>query len=228
MLKRIHLSGMAGAGLLLLVICPGCRGGGGGSAGTLQAEEPADVKADRLRIQAGYAGSDACRSCHPAETATWERSRHQAIFKPGAKPSYIGVAPNQFDEEDLHVVTVMLPPATGADSEAPVRPAMNMVGRGAPGTFTVDAVIGGGRMESYATHLQDGSWLLLPLSYQVEQQAYKGYREGTCGAETLHTAPPRLWQSYERVWNHRCIDCHVTAGSIGFHLEDETYRTTYI
>lgn len=167
-------------------------------------------------IQDGYAGAAACAECHAEETAAWESSRHNAIFRPGAAPAWKTSPPPAYSSEELVVA-----PLAGGGS-------LQVQKGGAMGTFPIDGVIGGKRMESYVTRLKDGAWLLLPLSYQVEGRSFVPYSEGTCGIELLYGTKEGNWQSFERVWNHRCLECHTTGGSIGFDVSSQEYDTTYV
>ncbi len=207
--------------ILPLLLLAGC--GGGESP-----EEPAGAAPTAARIQEGYAGSEVCAGCHAQEFEAWSVSRHRAIFRPGGTPAYQGAAPPPYKSDTLVVVpAAATPPPDAAAADGP-RPALRVEKGGATGTFPVDAVMGGKRLESYATRLEDGAWLLLPLSYQVEQRAFRPYTDGTCGVEALGLGTPMAWQAYDRVWNHRCIDCHVTAGDIGFDTASGTYRTSWV
>ena len=201
----------------------GCFGRCGGDAG---AEAPGAQR--RSAIQEGYVGSEACRTCHEAETRAWETSAHRTVYREGAKPAWSGGAPAAYEAGDLKVTLVdTLPPAAagGAPRQAP---GMTIESGGVPGTFPVDAVIGGARMEAYGTRLADGALLLLPLHYNTATRAFSDFRAGTCGVEVIGLAGSRVWQSYERVWNHKCIDCHATAGDIGFDAAKQTYATTFV
>ena len=167
-------------------------------------------------IQDGYVGAAACAECHAEETAAWKSSRHNAIFRPGAAPAWKTSPPPAYSSEEL----VVAPLPDGGS--------LQVQKGGAVGTYSIDGVIGGERMESYVTRLQDGAWLLLPLSYQVEGRTFVSYSQGTCGVELLYGIQEGNWQSFKRVWNHRCIDCHTTAGSIGFDVGSQRYDTTYV
>jgi predicted CXXCH cytochrome family protein len=228
LLVRVRESGCRGALLILvgfLLAASGC------TAPPDEAGEeavPAAVTQRAALIQENYVGSDACAGCHAEQFESWRESRHHAIFKPGAEPAFTVFAPPGYRSDDLHVMPTTTGPSTDSGPQEAPRAAMRIERGGATGTFPVDAVIGGGRVESYATRLQDGAWLLLPLSYHVEQRSFIPFTERVCGFEAREPSRPQLWQAYDRVWNHRCIDCHVTAGSIGFDTGRQTYHTTFI
>jgi predicted CXXCH cytochrome family protein len=189
---------------------------GGGQDAVVESPPQADSVVRSNVIQDGYVGSGACADCHQEESAAWQESRHNGIFRPGAEPVWKDNPPPAFESEELAV-------APSPDGRALV-----VERGGALGRFSIDAVIGGARMESYATHLDDGAWLLLPLSYQVNERTFIPYTEGTCGIEVLGGGKARSWQSFDRVWNHRCISCHTTAGNIGFSPGDQRYDTTWV
>jgi len=204
------MGGLVVLGALVLMGCGDTTG-----PGMAPAPLPATV-AHTSSIQDGYMGAAACAQCHAEETAAWKSSRHNAIFRPGAAPAWKASPPPAYSSEEL--VVAPLPDGTG----------MQVQKGGAVGTYSIDGVIGGERMESYVTRLDDGAWLLLPLSYQVEGKSFVPYDQGTCGVERLYGSQEKSWQSFERVWNHRCIDCHTTAGSIAFDVDTQTYDTTYV
>lgn len=197
--------GFTGIGAALAVVALAACGGGQDTV----VEAPPQV-------EEGYAGAEACAGCHQEESAAWQASRHSDIFRPGAEPAWKNSPPPAYESAELAV-------APSADGGSLV-----VQRGGALGEFSIDAVIGGARMESYATRLDDGAWLLLPLSYQVEERAFIPYSEGTCGVEVLDGGRVRRWQSYERVWNHRCISCHTTGGDIGFTAASHSYATTWV
>ncbi|MFQ5669957.1 MAG: multiheme c-type cytochrome [Acidobacteriota bacterium] len=190
--------------------------------------DDAPAAAGTARAGTGYVGSQACRECHESATDAWESGPHHEIFHEGAAPAFAGSKPRPFDQDGLRVVPTTLSPVGGEGKDRPARPALQVESQGVNGTFAIDAVIGGQRMEAYATKLSDGAWLLLPLYYQVEQRAFLGFHQGTCGVEALGLRPSSVWQAYDRVWNHRCMACHVTGGVIGFDVDQETYDTHFL
>jgi predicted CXXCH cytochrome family protein len=184
--------------------------------------------ADAARVQKGYVGSDACQSCHAAEFSAWEASRHKGIFRQGARPAYAGSAPEQVLTAPVGVSTAMLQTEAAAAAGELTRDAIRIDSADMSGTLPVDAVIGGGKMEAYASHLPDGRWLLLPLTYLPASRTFLPFTEPTCGVEIFGYTTPTTWHSYERIWNHRCIDCHVTAGSIGYDPAGPTWGTRFV
>ena len=189
---------------------------GGAQDAVVEAPAAVPSTAHTRLIQEGYAGAASCAGCHQEESAAWEASRHNDIFRPGADPVWKNNPPPAYESAELAV-------APSADGSAFI-----VQRGGALGEYSIDAVIGGARMEAYATRLDDGAWLLLPLSYQVEAHTFVPYTEGTCGIEVMDSRRSTSWQSYERVWNHRCISCHTTAGSIGFTAASHQYDTTWV
>ncbi|MFQ5719615.1 MAG: cytochrome c3 family protein [Acidobacteriota bacterium] len=202
--------------LALMGLVAGC---GGEDTAVSSGSSPAGAR--RAVIEAGYAGADACESCHQAQFDAWNSSRHRAIFREGDGPAWVASSPAPYRQGNVDVIP-RPPGAAGGRASLTVRSG------GAPGTFSIDAVIGGGRMEAYATRFDDGAWVLLPLYYQVDRHAFTDFSTLTCGAELIggRAEVPR-WQSYDRVWNHRCIACHVTAGSIGFDPATQEYSTRW-
>ena len=70
--------------LVAMVVALGMSGCFGLCGGETETEQEASKR--RSAIQQGYVGSEACRSCHEAETKAWENSAHRGVYREGSAP----------------------------------------------------------------------------------------------------------------------------------------------
>jgi mono/diheme cytochrome c family protein len=95
--------GFAGIGAAMAVaVLAACSGG---QDAVVEAPPQAAQVAQASLIQDGYVGSGACAECHGDESATWEASHHNGIFRPGAEPTWKNNPPPAYESAELAVAT---------------------------------------------------------------------------------------------------------------------------
>jgi predicted CXXCH cytochrome family protein len=120
-----------------------------------------------MAIRAGYAGSAACRDCHQTEYERWRQTGMSRMLRPYQKENIMGdFSENSEFKEDGTVIRM------GSDS----RPYFEI--RDSDGRwrrFHVDYTIGSKWQQAYATKLNDGSFQVLPIEYNVLSKAWINY-----------------------------------------------------
>jgi len=118
-------------------------------------------------IRAGYAGSGACRNCHPTEYQTWRQTGMSRMLRPYQQENIIGeFSPGSEFNEDGTVIRL------GTDS----RPYFELKdGDGHWRRFHVDYTIGSKWQQAYATRLSDGSFQVIPIEYNRLRKEWINY-----------------------------------------------------
>jgi predicted CXXCH cytochrome family protein len=164
-----------------------------------------------------FAGSDACKQCHPDEHAKWSTDWHARALAPATSKTVVG------DFSDEHFA--------GASTEAwMTRTTTAFVMRtkgadGALGDYRIDHVLGGKRMQDTITVLADGRWQVLPISFHTSARAWVDYTETKQGA--LAPDHPFFWTNPRRMANHECLDCHTTGLRVSYDASTRAWTTTY-
>jgi hypothetical protein len=177
-------------------------------------EPVADAAPREVRAE-GYVSSDACRSCHPSQYASWHASYHRRMTQRPTPETVLG---------DFSDVTVRaggrayrLVEKSGAFYTIMIDPRWRG-GRGDPPLVRRRIVLTTG------SHHQQDYWYEtdrprtiahLPVVYRVPE------RRWVPSASTFLRPPydPEVHQVPETAgWNRNCIQCHVTHGVPAFHL----------
>jgi predicted CXXCH cytochrome family protein len=159
---------------------------------------PGSPKGPRSNVTRGdYAGSAACRPCHPAVVAAWERSPMHRMTRDALAADIR--APFDGTRFRFKGDTVVLE-QHGPNRFMRVEPAL-----GDAQTYRVTRVIGGRTREDFAgVNVRGGDEeLVLPVSYVFATRAlrYKGYSVMVHERDGLRAGP---------VWSRTCIFCHNT------------------
>lgn len=172
-----------------------------------------------LPDRSAYAGEDACLDCHEDEVTALAKDWHGRAL---AKASATSVVANFHDQH-----------FRGSSSEAWMTTAhgqfqMRTQGRdGALGTFPVDYVIGGKRMQDTVTVFPDGRWQILPTYFHVTGKgAWTDYTEAKQGA--LTPDHPYFWTNFRRTANRECLDCHATGVDVRYQPATHAWTTRMV
>jgi predicted CXXCH cytochrome family protein len=162
-----------------------------------------------------FVGSAVCLSCH-GKQAGWQRSWHARAL---ARPSPTTLVAN------FHGAHFR-----GDSSEAWMDdrggPTMRTVGAdGAVGSYPVEWLVGGKRMQDTLTVLPDGRWQILPVYYHVTGRAWVDYTEDKQGR--LGPEHPFFWQNFRRTANRECLDCHATGVEVGWDEASGRFTTRF-
>jgi predicted CXXCH cytochrome family protein len=150
-------------------------------------------------IRAGYVGSAKCQSCHPHEYDAWHQTGMARMFREYKKENLIGdfAAPAPND--------AIRP---GFDT----RPYFDVRDRtGEWRRYEVDYTIGSKWQQAYATRLDDGTFHVLPIQYNLLKKAWINYWEviDPPGSErTSITDFPKLTVATN--YQENCAVCHTS------------------
>jgi hypothetical protein len=188
----------------------------------LAAETPALTRED-------YVTSDTCRSCHPREYHTWHRSFHRTmtqIARPGAVvPAWEGELESRgrryelFTRGDVFWADVVDPDwerayrLAGRDPDADPAPPR--------ARLPVVMTTGSHHMQTYWVPSEAGREVYnLPFVYLFEDERW-------VPREDVFLRPPNAGRLIG-LWNNSCIECHSTAGAIGFDFASEEFTDTRV
>ena len=198
-----------------------------GTATVVAASRPprvdeADVQGRPARLPVdGYAGSSACRSCHPAEYASWRASYHRTMTQVPTPETLL--AP--WDGQPIEVggrryrpflrdgrPWIEMPDPTWPTAGEPPR-----VER--PITLST----GSHHQQDYWFDVEPGRAVAhLPIVYRIEEQRWLPN-----GSTFLQ--PPRPARTLARSevggWNRNCIQCHATSGRPRFGADGSVETT---
>jgi len=149
---------------------------------------------------ARFAGSAACGTCHPEQSAAWQQSRHRRA--------------------QAAIASTDLPAGLNtALTEAP----------GALDPALADAVtdrIGWFPLQQFLVPGDDGRLALLPLSWDARPADVGGQRWFLPQPAAADPADPLHWQGREAAWNLQCAECHVTGWDKGYDADRDRYDST--
>lgn len=187
----------------------------------VEGRTPADVQPLEEPV-GGYVSSDACRSCHPGEYASWHQSFHRTMSQKADADSVLG----DFDNVELtyHGWTYRLFEEGGLHFFEASRPA-GAVGKDSPAETYRRPIVqttGSHHIQTYWFPVGEGRALeLFPYFWVIEQSRWMPresvFLQPTVGTEVPLADPDELllWQR-DRSWNHSCIHCHTTDARPGF------------
>jgi predicted CXXCH cytochrome family protein len=157
----------------------------------------------RIGRPGGYVSSDACRSCHPAEYASWHRSYHRTMTQI-ATPETVK-AP--FDGQTLVFGGERYAVERSGDEFWMDVPELDAGGTGARARLRVFMVTGSHNMQAFWFHTPtDNRLYIAPLTYLLADQRWVPRRD-------VFLTPPLAPGEHpgNQVWNVGCIQCHSTA-----------------
>jgi len=117
---------------------------------------------DPLAMGAGYAGPEACKSCHLKEYLSWQKTGMARMLQPYARENIMG---------DFSYASDGI--RTGLDK----RPFFEVKSQGRWQRFYVDFTIGSKWQQGYATKLADGRMQVLPIEYNASEKKWINYWE---------------------------------------------------
>jgi predicted CXXCH cytochrome family protein len=179
------------------------------------------------RESEGYVGSDTCQSCHPGEYASWHRSYHRTMTTLATPTSIRGPFAGQTlvsrgrsyelsQRGDEYWVRLVDP-----DWERDERLAGRDPDGGGPPPPVERRVVmatGSHLMQTYWVEGRHGNEVYnLPFVFLFEQNRF-------VPREDVFLRPPAAGRFFA-VWNNSCIECHSTAGKVGFQFQEEVFRS---
>ena len=150
-------------------------------------------------LQAGYAGSTACQSCHVREYVTWSQTGMARMLRAYRPENVIG------DFTGASSLPAIRP---GSDSR-PYFDVRDDIGRWQ--RFHVDYTIGSKWQQAYATRLPDGTFQVFPIEYNALKKVWVNYWkiiDPQGSPRAVVTNFPRLGS--ETNYQENCAVCHTS------------------
>jgi predicted CXXCH cytochrome family protein len=185
----------------------------------------ADLAAARDLHGAGYAGSLACRRCHPDHHETWSRTFHRTMTT-AATPANIR---GDFSGATLRHAGV----ETRLDRDAGGGYRMTFATPGSPPrTVKVERAVGSRRYQQYLAREGDAFWRL-PVAYNIEEKRWFPMTGAFLFSDdTAIDDPTRpvfgggVFDRHVTRWNDNCVFCHNVAPNPGRDPSSGTFTTT--
>lgn len=167
----------------------------------------------------GYAGSESCAPCHPAEHARWRESLHaRNMVRPSAE--------------------TVVAPFPAVYEYAGTRSEMRRTGDawemvytdpdGRTETLSINYVLGVARHQAFVHREPDGRLQVLPTWWNVPEARWQDSREGPVDGPTpLPTDDPAYWRNYRRTFNRACLECHGSQPDKRYDAESGRYDSRF-
>lgn len=167
-----------------------------------------------------YAGSDACRSCHPDEYARWRESTHGRHMGRPSPETVVG----DFTDDNVYEYN-------GTRSRMfrdGDRYRMEYTRDGRTETYDIAWALGVARHQVYLWEAPDGRLQTLPTYWNVEEKHWRDNTEGPVdGPGPTHITDKDHWQNYGRTWQLACMECHGSQTKKNYDQKTNTYSTTF-
>jgi len=203
-----------GVGVFLAVLAPGR----GQSATPLELAGP--IGALSAHAPAGYAGSQACATCHPSEHKAWTASQHAQAMNVATPETVRGDFSGQkvekagssgrFFKQDGHFMVE----TEGRDGKLQI--------------FRISHTFGLEPLQQYLVSFPDGRLQALPWAWDTRSKEEGGQRWfHVYGDQPIPAGDPLHWTGRQQTWNYMCAECHSTALKKNYDAASNTYRTTF-
>ena len=174
---------------------------------------------DDLPSRTAFAGSAACRDCHPSHYDVWKHDWHARALSEPSAATVVGRFDGAHFKGQSTEATMSKKGSTWlmrtADREGKVA------------DHPVNWLIGGKRMQDALTELEDGRWQVLPVYFHVTGVgAWVDYNEAKQGV--VGPAHPFFWQNFRRTANRECLSCHATGVSVSYNRENHRWTTSMV
>ncbi len=181
----------------------------------------------KLTTRGEYLSSDACRSCHPSEHASWQRSYHRTMTQDAIASNVRAPLDGRALDLDGRTfrllkrgseVWVMLPdPDIIAEAALEGRLAENA----ADVERRVVLLTGSHHEQTYwVTGRRAGELRLFPFVWMIAEERFVPRRDAFLQPPDTITGPLR--------WNSNCIGCHAVGGRPGHDLESDVFATKVV
>jgi len=167
---------------------------------------------------AHFVGSRACVSCHPSQSAEWERSQHRAAMTEATEQTVLG----RFDSARFSYA--------GTTSEFLRRDGKFVVRTDGPGgklsDYEVKYTFGVSPLQQYLVELPNGRIQALSIAWNARPKDHDGQRwfhlypdERVTSGDELH------WTRPSQNWNFMCADCHSTGVRKNYDSQTDRFQT---
>jgi hypothetical protein len=179
-----------------------------GSLGCPQppATDADDVSAPLEIAGEGYATSDACRSCHPSQYASWRSSYHRTMTRPATPENVFG----NFDDAVAYAIGHKFELRRRGDEFFATVPSPDWTGLGPPTYEEKRIALVTGRHHLQIYWFETGATRVvgsLPVAWDQMDQRWFPTDANFIKPPADHT---RMYKLKLGDWNYGCIACHVT------------------
>jgi len=210
--------------LIALALVAGVTGGGAALRAKRRALA-ADLATARDLHGGGYAGSLACRRCHPDHYTTWSRTFHRTMTTEATTTNIRG----DFSGATLRHAGVEA--RMDRDADGGFRMTFRTPGA-PPRTAKVVRAVGSRRYQQYLAAEGDALWRL-PVAYHIEEKRWFPMTGAFLFADATaidDAARPRfgggVFDRHVTRWNDNCVFCHNVAPNPGRDPATGAFRTT--
>jgi predicted CXXCH cytochrome family protein len=172
------------------------------------------------KAPAGYVGSLACATCHPAESKAWTASHHAQAM---------AIATPETVRADFSGQKVESAGSFGRFFKQNGQFLVETEGRaGQREIFKVSHTFGLAPLQQYLVSFPDGRLQTLPWAWDTRPKAQGGQRWfRVYGDQPIPPGDPLHWTGRQQTWNFMCAECHSTALEKHYDAASDSYHTTY-
>jgi predicted CXXCH cytochrome family protein len=169
---------------------------------------------------AAYVGGARCAECHPAETALWQGSHHDAAMMEANAETVLGAFDGRSLDHFGQVSTFL---------ERDGRYFVNTAGPdGEIRDFEILYTFGVAPLQQYLVQLPGGRLQALTTAWDARPAAQGGQRWYHLNAdEPIPVGDVLHWTQLSQRWNAQCAECHSTDLRKGFDAAAGTYDTQW-
>jgi len=161
----------------------------------------------------GYAGPEACRSCHTSEYEAWRQTGMARMLRPYRRENVFGdfSQGREFESGEIRMGFAE-------------RPYFEIVNQGKWQRFYVDFTIGSKWQQGYATQLPDGRLQVLPIEYNLPEKKWVNYWkiiDPPGSARAVIADFPKFAAATN--YQENCAICHTSQLKAAASMEHATY-----
>jgi predicted CXXCH cytochrome family protein len=169
---------------------------------------------------ATYVTSAACKECHAAQFAAWDRSQHAAAMAEASERTVLGdFAQARFTSGGIASTFIRRDGRYLVETDGP---------DGKPAQFPIKYTFGIAPLQQYLIELPGGRLQALSIAWDTRPKAAGGQR-------WFHLYPdqrigpddPLHWTGLQQNWNFMCADCHSTRLRKNFDAATKQFHTTW-
>lgn len=173
-----------------------------------------------LRADGGYAGSQACASCHTSQFHDWARSHHAFAMAEATEQTVRG---------DFNGASTEQAGSKGRFFRRDGRFFVETENRkGEPQEFAVAATFGVEPLQQYLVKFPDGRMQVLPWAWDTRPKGEGGQRWFMVyGDEAIPPSDTRHWTRGQQNWNYMCAECHSTHVEKNYDAAKDAFATRF-
>ncbi len=185
-----------------------------GVAALAAAQDPA------ISRPAGFAGSEACSACHPAQAEAWNGSQHARAMQEATGDAVLG---------DFGGVQAQSFSSKARFYREGGRFFISTEGKdGKEAGFAVKYTFGIDPLQQYLAGFPDGRLQALPYAWDTRPAAQGGQRWfHLYPDEDIPPADPLHWTGPLQNWNYMCAECHSTGVRKNYDAAKDSFSTTF-